>query len=753
MAPPPKKRPKFLYPEEAMAKAIEAVKNGESASEVSRRFEVPRSTLIYKSTGKSPEARKMGPAPALGASAEQMLVNWVMGLAQRGFPIYKWDLITSVQQICKELRLPNLFTNDRPGKKWLYLFLKRHPEIARRTVEKLSKVRAVVTERGIREWFQEVDSYLTERKLKSVLEDPTRVFNCDESNFMMCPKGEKVLGIRGQKNVYEVHQGNDKDNITVLFNVSANGEVAPTMVVYPGKRLPQGARLSMPKNWAIGRSEKGWMNGETFFEYFVNIFYQWLVANNVQFPVIVFLDGHSSHLTYHLSKFCNDHDIVLITLFPNATHVLQPLDVSVFKPLKQGWGQGVHEWRMSNNREKLTKYNFAPILGKIIDSSLKTDTIKNGFKRTGLCPFDPNQVDYSKVEILSSAPKQPKETGISTVSNSGPSLSQNQSKQTDIPTVSNDESSLKFMESFINPATLLEFKVTYSKFTPVWDGHESAHDLYVVWKKAKDFVLQSTRVNNVPSVTEANPSRTHQTPKKVPEVNVDDGHQADYQPSSTEVEEMLQFPTTSNHNTASALQTSRPTPKRIENLSKILSPETDGKGVPTPFKKTLFWPGTPPKKSSVKARRTLKLPAVVSSHEWLAYENLRKEKKEEEQKKKEDRKLAREKKRKENSKKTAKGKACKKTIDDVEEDWICKICLKRYSAELIIGKRRRWVECDTCQGQYHYKCVPKKHLDAFGLEESDEEEEEVNFICHLCAADVDTDYEDLRLTESSENDE
>lgn len=96
---PPRKKPKFLYSEEAMVKAIDAVKSGESASKVSRRFDVPWSTFIYKTTGKSPAERRMGPPPALGTSAEKMLVNWVMGLAQRGFPSYKLYLILSVQQI------------------------------------------------------------------------------------------------------------------------------------------------------------------------------------------------------------------------------------------------------------------------------------------------------------------------------------------------------------------------------------------------------------------------------------------------------------------------------------------------------------------------------------------------------------------------------------------------------------------------------------------------------------------------------
>lgn len=120
---------------------------------------------------------------------------------------------------------------------------------------------------------------------------------------------------------------------------------------------------------------------------------------------------------------------------------------------------------------------------------MKTESISNGFKRTGLVPFDPNQVDYSKVEVLSSVNK-PKQTVI-------PNLQ-----------VNDAQSSLNFVESFINPATLNEFKLTFSKFTPVWNGPEPAHDLYVAWKKAKDFVLLSKKTDCVLPI-----SRVDETPK------------------------------------------------------------------------------------------------------------------------------------------------------------------------------------------------------------------------------------------------
>lgn len=144
MAPPPKKRPKFLYSEKTMQMAIDAVNKGESPFSVSKRFEVPRSTLENKVKGKTPLGRKMGPSPVFSEKGEEMLVNWVKAMAVRGFPVWKEDLLKTVGQITKELNIPNTFSNGIPGRKWLYLFLKRHPSISERTVEKLSRVRANV---------------------------------------------------------------------------------------------------------------------------------------------------------------------------------------------------------------------------------------------------------------------------------------------------------------------------------------------------------------------------------------------------------------------------------------------------------------------------------------------------------------------------------------------------------------------------------------------------------------------------------
>lgn len=68
----------------------------------------------------------------------------------------------------------------------------------------------------------------------------------------------------------------------------------------------------------------------------------------------LFVDGHKSHLTPGVSDFCKENQIILVPLPPNTTHILQRADVSVFKPLKDGWKEAVKQWKFDNHPNELT---------------------------------------------------------------------------------------------------------------------------------------------------------------------------------------------------------------------------------------------------------------------------------------------------------------------------------------------------------------------------------------------------------------
>lgn len=130
------------------------------------------------------------------------------------------------------------FKNNLPGKDWFYAFMKRHPEIAPRTPQKLGKERAAISWQKIVWWFEDLAKYLNDNYAEGIdiLKDPSRVFNADESGFPQDPKSGKILAPRGSKNVYSTCSSH-KSQITVLACMSATAHCLPPMLVFPGERF------------------------------------------------------------------------------------------------------------------------------------------------------------------------------------------------------------------------------------------------------------------------------------------------------------------------------------------------------------------------------------------------------------------------------------------------------------------------------------------------------------------------------------
>lgn len=158
-----------------------------------------------------------------------------------------------------------------------------------------------------------LQDYLAVNEMTDILSDPRRIFNADETSFSMCPKTGRVIAPKGWKNIYQIQNGSEKETITALMTFSAAGEIVTPMVVFPYVRVPADVVNSVPHDWFLGRSDTGWMVSETFYEYIANGFNKWLIENNVPKPVILFVDGHKSHLTLARSKFCDENQIILYT--------------------------------------------------------------------------------------------------------------------------------------------------------------------------------------------------------------------------------------------------------------------------------------------------------------------------------------------------------------------------------------------------------------------------------------------------------
>ena len=53
-----------------------------------------------------------------------------------------------------------------------------------------------------------------------------------------------------------------------------------------------------------------------------------------QTPVLLLYDSHSSHISSEIIDYAVLHEITIVCLPAHASHLLQPLDVAVFKSFK-----------------------------------------------------------------------------------------------------------------------------------------------------------------------------------------------------------------------------------------------------------------------------------------------------------------------------------------------------------------------------------------------------------------------------------
>ena len=77
---------------------------------------------------------------------------------------------------------------------------------------------------------------------------------------------------------------------------------------------------------------------------------------------------------------------------PNATHLCQPLDVAVFRGLKQSWRKILEKWRIESRvHGAIPKEHLPTLLGRLVND-LQPNSLISGFRASGIYPLDRNQV-------------------------------------------------------------------------------------------------------------------------------------------------------------------------------------------------------------------------------------------------------------------------------------------------------------------------------------------------------------------------
>jgi len=127
---------------------------------------------------------------------------------------------------------------------------------------------------------------------------------------------------------------------TIIECISANNKSLDPLVIFKGKDIQQqwfpenNEVLGRLRNWRFTTSENGWSSNRIALEWLLHSFIPSTKPSSPNSKRLLVVDGHGSHATDDFMWHCFQNNIYLLFLPPHASHVLQPLDISVFSPLK-----------------------------------------------------------------------------------------------------------------------------------------------------------------------------------------------------------------------------------------------------------------------------------------------------------------------------------------------------------------------------------------------------------------------------------
>ena len=398
---------KGKWGEEQMKMAVDNVLSGKlSIREAAGHFSVPKSTLADRvkdlKGGKSVTmTATMGRfKKTLSDDIEIELVNHLKDLDNRLLPVTKPEFLSLVYQLVEHMKIPHQFNKNKrkAGNKFYVEFIKRHPEFSLRCAESTSLQRAVGFNRSqVNLFFSKYEELVNKFSFP-----PNRIFNCDETGVSVVHENSlKVLSIKGKKQVSKLTSGERGRNITVLLCINAAGDqFIPPLFVFPRKRMDQSLKKDAPEGSLFDAQESGWISTAGFLKWLKGFVER--VNPTKESPVLLILDGHSTHKDLQVILYAKQNNVHMISLPPHTTHKLQPLDRAIMRPFKTAFNEACGNWMQKYGKLglKITDKDICSLVNTAFTAICRMDLAKSAFKCTGIYPF--NKFIFTDVDFVPS---------------------------------------------------------------------------------------------------------------------------------------------------------------------------------------------------------------------------------------------------------------------------------------------------------------------------------------------------------------
>ena len=184
------------------------------------------------------------------------------------------------------------------------------------------------------------------------------VVNWDQTGLHLVLTGQWTMHRQGER-VVSISNSDDKRQITAVVAASMTGEYLPPQLIYTGKTEKCHPVVSIPSGWDIWHSHNHWSNEVTMKRYIEMIIIPFFAkkrqAMNLDesHPALVLYDCFRGQTTAGIASLLEKHNINSVQIPANCTDKLQPMDISVNKPLKDELEARFQSWYSSEVEKQL----------------------------------------------------------------------------------------------------------------------------------------------------------------------------------------------------------------------------------------------------------------------------------------------------------------------------------------------------------------------------------------------------------------
>lgn len=354
---------------------------------VAKEFGVPRNRLRYRLEGRSPKNGQPAANTKLSRAEESALCRYIDRLDRINLAVRPEFVTDAANYILREQTSQSQAGHPLlVGPNWTTRFLTRH-KYSKRLQKKLHADRQASEDLSrVAEYFQKL-SDICERD--GILPDDT--WNMDETGFRI-GVGKDQLIVTKRKRAHYFGILENREPTTAIEAISAGGQYIPTFLIVAGQ-VHMAQWYTQPElhpDTAIIPTPTGYTNDQVGLEWLKH-FDKHTTKKTVGKKRLLILDGHGSHHTKEFIAYCDAHGIVPFGLPPNLTHLLQPLDVVVFQPLKHYHAKAL-DLMVRDGLVNITKIEFLSCIEEVRRQACKESTILTSFKKTGIWPFNPQPV-------------------------------------------------------------------------------------------------------------------------------------------------------------------------------------------------------------------------------------------------------------------------------------------------------------------------------------------------------------------------